>query len=273
MKALFLVAVFLAPALSGVEGPALSAVEGQLPIGKLALSASTPIAEIDIDKLKGQPAKLAWSPDGKELYLQLLDGPFGKPAPERHIIYTVADRKQKSVDAAPAWAIAYWNRKIGQASPDDPAFKIGLETSQRTERGVTSGMGGDLARGSAGGAGGVGEGGGTSTGDAIAAAAATQTVTVHAMKLAGETIGEFVNSVIVPGLTFGWGPAGSKAIVFAKAKGGEIVIMDNAKNKQELDGTKDALLPALSDDGSKLAWVRRDGRKKFSLLVANVSPR
>ena len=247
---------------------------GQLPVGKISISAPASLAEIDIDKLKGQPAKLAWSPDGKEIYVQLLDGPFGKPGTERHFVYSAADGKQKSVDTVPAWAAAYWNRKVGQASPDDAAFKIILETSQRTERGVTSGMGGDLARGATGSDGAVGGGaGGTSAGDAIAAAAATQTVTVIAMKLAGETIGEFVNSGILTGLTFGWGPAGSKLIVFAKPKGGELVLMDSAKNKQDLHGTKDALLPALSDDGTKLAWVRRDGRKKFSLLTANVSIR
>ena len=269
LRALFTAAVLLAP------GLALSDVEGQtLPVGKISISAPASLAEIDIDKMKGQPAKLAWSPDGKEIYVQLLDGPFGKPGTERHFVYSAADGKQKSVDAVPAWAVAYWNRKTGQASPDDPAFKIGVETSQRTERAVTAGMGGDMARGAVGSGGAIGgSAGGTSSGDAIAAAAATQTITVHAMKLAGETIGEFANSVIVPGLTFGWGPAGSKVIVFAKPKDGELVVMDSAKNKQDLNGTKDALLPALSDDGTKLAWVRRDGRKKFSLLIANVSVR
>ena len=264
VRALFAAAVLLAPSIAA----------GQMPVGKLSVAPSTSLVEIDIDKMKGQPAKLAWSPDGKEIYLQLLDGAFGKAGTERHFVYSVSDGKQKSVDAVPAWAAAYWNRKSGQASPDDAAFKIGVETAQRTERGVTAGMGGDMARGAAGSGGDIGGGaGGTSAGDAIAAAAGAQTVTVHAMKLAGETIGEFINSVIVPGLTFGWGPAGSKVVVFAKPKSGELVIMDNAKKKQDVDGTKDALLPAFSDDGSKLAWVRRDGRKKFSLLVANVSAR
>ena len=253
--------------------PALAAAQS-LPVGKLSVSPSTRVVEIDIDKMKGQPAKLAWSSDGKEIYVQLIDGPFGKPAPERHVVINVADGKHKTVDAPPAWVAASWNRKVGQASPDDPAFKIGVETSQRTERGMAAPMGGDMARGGAGSGGDVGGGaGGTSSGEAIAAAAATQVVTVHAMKLTGETIGEFVNSVIVPGLTYGWGPAGSKAIVYAKPKGGQLVIMDSAKNKQEIDGTADAVLPAFSEDGKKLAWLQKDGRKKFSLRVANVSPR
>lgn len=252
------------------------AVEAQkpVPVGKLALSAPATVAELDMDKLKGQPAKLAWSPDGTELYLGVLDGPFGRPGTERHYVYAVAGGKQKSVDAPPAWAAAYWTRKSDRYSPDDRAFMLDVQTSQRVERATSAPMGGELARGGVGGGGDIGGGaGGTSVGDAIANAASAQGVTVNEIRLGGETVGEFVNSVIVPGLTFGWAPAGSKAIVYARPKSGELVVMDTSKKKQELAGTKDALLPAWSDDGTKLAWVRRDGRKKFSLIVANVSAR
>lgn len=254
--------------------PALAAAQQKLPVGQLSITPSTSLLEIDVDKMKGQPSKLAWSPDGKELYLELLEGPFGKGGRTRHFVVNVADGKLKGVDTAPAWAASSWNKKSGQASPDDPAFKIDVETSQRTERTTSAPMAGDLARGGPPTGGDVGGGaGGTSSGEAIAAAASMQVVTVHAMKLAGETIGEFVNSVIVPGLTFGWGPDGSKLIVFAKPKGGDLVIMDSAKKKQEIDDIEDALLPAFSEDGTKLAWLKKDGRKTFSLVIANVSAR
>lgn len=246
----------------------------QLPVGKLSIAAPDAVATIDVDQLKGQPAKLAWSPDGKELYLQLLDAEFGKPGPLRHIVISADGGKQKSVEGAPAWADAYWATKSGQASPDEAAFKIGVESAQRVERAASAPMGGDMARGGVGGGGDIGGGaGGTSAGEAIANAANAQSVMVHSMKLAGETIGEFVNAVIVPGLTFGWGPSGSKAVVFAQPKSGKLVIMNSAKQKQEIDGTKDAILPAFSADGSKLAWVRKDGRKKYSVLVADVASR
>lgn len=253
---------------------ATASAQNKLPVGQIAVTPSASILEIDIDRMKGQPSKLAWSPDGRELYLELLEGPFGKGGRTRHLVIGVADGKQKTVDAVPAWAVASWNRKSGQLSPDDPAFRIGVETSQRQERMASAPMGGDMARGAPGAGGDIGGGaGGTSSGEAIAAAANQQLVTVNAMKLAGETIGEFVNSVIVPGYTFGWGPAGSRIIVFAKPKGGELVVMDSAKKKQEIDGTKDAVLPAFSEDGTKLAWLKRDGRGRFSLHVANVSAR
>lgn len=253
---------------------AAASAQNRLPVGQIAVSPSTPLIEIDVDKMKGQPSKLAWSPDGRELYLELLEGPFGKSGRTRHLVISVADGRQKSVDAVPAWAAPSWTKKSGQASPDDPAFRIGVETSQRQERMTSAPMGGDMARGAAGAGGDIGGGaGGTSSGEAIAAAANMQNVTVHVMKLAGETIGEFVNTVIVPGYTFGWGPAGSKIVVFAKPKGGELVVMDSVRKKQEIAGTKDALLPAFSEDGTKLAWLKRDGRKQFSLHVANVSAR
>lgn len=253
---------------------ATAAAQGKLPVGQIAVTPASSLLEIDIDKMKGQPSKLAWSPDGNELYLELLEGPFGKGGKTRHFVISVADGKQKNADAAPAWAVPSWMKKSGQASPDDPAFKIGVETSQRQERMVSAPMGGDMARGAPGAGGDIGGGaGGTSSGEAIAAAANMQLVTVNAMKLAGETIGEFINTVIVPGYTFGWGPAGTKVVVFARPKGGELVVMDSSKKKQEIEGTKDAVLPAFSEDGTKLAWLKKDGRKKFSLLVANVSAR
>ena len=265
LRASFAIAIFL---------PAVALAQVKLPVGQLAVTRPAAIFEIDLDKAKGQPSKLAWSPDGKQLYMELLESQFGKGGKTHHLVIDAATGKEKSVDAVPAWAAAAWTKKSGQMSPDDPSFKIGVETTQRQERSVSAPMGGDLARGGPPSGGDIGGGaGGTSSGEAIAAAAATQLVTVHTMKLAGETIGEFANTVIVPGLTFGWGPAGTKVIVFAKPKSGELVIMDGSKKKQEIDGTKDALLPAFSEDGARLAWVKKDGRKKFQLLVADVAAR
>ena len=79
---------------------------------------------------------------------------------------------------------------------------------------------------------------------------------------------QFVNSVIVPGLTFGCGPRSSEAIAYTATSTGRIVVMDAAGAKKEMPDTKDALLPAWSPDASKLAWLEKDGRKKYVLQIA-----
>lgn len=249
-----------------VAAPALLAAQSPITAGSVTFGEPSKIAEIDTDRVKGQPSRLAWSPDGSQLYVQMLEGPFQAPTKLTHHIFTIKDGKKKDLQGEPEWVSAYWTAKSGQASPDSPSFKIDLKSEVRTERTVSAPMGGELARGGT-----SGSGAGTGTGgDALAAAYNQQPVPVNTMLLHGEVIGEFVNSVIVPGLTFGWGPKGSHAIAYA-AKNGRVVLMDEKGNKQEIAGTKEALLPSWSSDGSKLAWLQKDGRKKYVLHVADVT--
>ncbi|HJU44217.1 MAG TPA: hypothetical protein VJ691_15430 [Vicinamibacterales bacterium] len=233
----------------------------------LAFSEPATVAEIDSDRMKGQPARLAWSPDASRLYVQMLDGNFGRPGARlSHYVYAADSGKREELQAEPDWASKYWSVKSGQASPDNAAIKIELKSENRTEKSISVPMGGDLARGGAD-AGATG----SSAGDGIAAAYGRQTSLVHSMLLAGEPVGEFVNSVIVPGLTFGWGPRGSQLIAYSAVKGGRLMVMDVKGNKKEVRDTENTLLPAWSPDGTRLAWLQRDGRKKFDLRVARVA--
>jgi hypothetical protein len=241
--------------------------QSALKVDSARVSEPSTIATLDMGKLKGEPARLAWSPDGSELYVQTREGAFGQAnAKLRHYVFAAANGSKRDVDAEPEWASAYWTNKSAQASPDDAALKIEVKTETRQQRTTSAPMAGDMARG------GVSTAEtGTSAGDAGAAAYGSQTATVHVMRLKGVTVGEFVNSVIVPGLTFGWGPKGSKAIAFADPKGGRVTVMDDHGGKQEIGRSKDALLPAWSQDGSTLAWLQQDGRRRFVLQVARVS--
>jgi len=251
-----------------VGASTLAAAQQAINAADLLFHEPSRIAEIDTEALKGQPARLAWSTDGSQLYLQMMDGQFGRPeAKLSHYVFDVASGERQEVSVQPEWASEYWTAKSGQASPDTPAFRIELTSETRIERTVSSPMGGDLARGGASGAG----GGMVTGGNAAAAAYNRQRVPVHTMLLHGEVVGEFVNSVIVPGLTFGWGPPGSKLMAYSALRSGRVVVMDEKGTKQEIDGSTDAVLPAWSPDAGRLAWLQKDGRKKYVLQVVRVS--
>lgn len=239
--------------------------QGALKLDSVSFSAPAAIADIDTDKLKGQPSRLAWSADGALLYLQMLDGNFGQAGAQlRHYTFSTENGRKQDLKAEPEWASAYWTAKSAQASPDGPPLKVDLKSETRTATSVSSPMGGDLARGGGSANPGVG------AGDAVAAAYNRQPIPVHFMFVRGELVGEFLNSVIVPGLTFGWGPAGTKVMAYV-ARNGRVVLMDDQGTKKDIAGTKDALLPAWSPDATRLAWLQKDGRKKFVLQVTRVS--
>ena len=245
--------------------PAAVMAQAPLPVGSVTLSAPATIAELDMNKLKGEPSRMAWSPDGTQIYLQTIEGPFHQPKAIRHYVITASDGNVKDVKAEPDWFAAYWAVKSHKSSPDEPTTEIGLTSENRVEKTTSVPRGGDLARG------GADTGStGSSSGEAIAAATNSQTITVHTMKLHGQTIGEFTNSVIVPGLTFAWAPKGSKTIAYTEPKGGRIVLMNTQGKRQELSGTRDALLPMWSQDATKLAWLQKDGKRRFELKVADV---
>jgi hypothetical protein len=229
------------------------------------LSPATAIGEIDTDKLKGQPARLSWSSDGSQLYLQMLEGEFGLPPKKlHHYVLSAKDGKRQSVDVEPEWASSYWTTKSGQTSPDGPPLKIELKDDIKTEKTTSTPMGGDLARG------GVGGSTGASSGDVLNAAYNQQQVRIITTLLHGTAVGSFEGKVLVPGLTFGWGPAGSRAITYAEPKGGRVMVMDDRGQKVEVPASKDAILPAWSQDGRQIAWLQKDGKKKYVLQVARV---
>jgi Tol biopolymer transport system component len=59
-------------------------------------------------------------------------------------------------------------------------------------------------------------------------------------------------------------------IAYSAHKSGRLVIMDGKGARQEIDGTKDVVFPAWSPDGTRLAWLEKDGRKKYVLKTAKV---
>ena len=128
-----------------------------------------------------------------------------------------------------------------------------------------------MAKGGVGATGGAsGGGGGSSVGDATGAAFGSQNTNVVQLKLKGEVIGEYVNAPALAGTTFGWGPNGSGLIVFA-ALDGHLVLMDDQGRKQDIPGSRAAAFPGWSEDGTRIVFLEKTGRKKFNLQTVAVT--
>jgi hypothetical protein len=252
---------------------ALSSVGGQAPQTPLATAAAVvvtpapPVLEIDMRKLKGPLVRqLAWSPDQTELYLQTYEANRDASVKNTfHYVIPAAGGAPRQVDTPPSWAVAYFQWKSGQASPDDPTWKIEVSSEKKIQSATAIPMGGDLARG-----GSVDPTGGIAVESVTAAVNQSSNVNVYSMQLSGEVVGYWENHPIVPGLTFGWAPKGVGLIAFADTSG-KLAVMDRAGKARRIDSTKAVTLPAWSADGTKLAYLEKTARTTYALVVATVA--
>jgi hypothetical protein len=227
------------------------------------------IVEIDTSKLKGEPGMLAWAPDGASLYLQMNEHDRkGVVTETKHYVIAIAEKKSASVDAQPAWVGKYWAWKAAPESPAAPAFKIVPDERIETKNAVSPV--GDLAKGG----GSAGDGRampGTSAAEAVSAQATAQKIHIWSLKIKGETIGEWINEGVTPGMNFSWAPAPAHLIVYARREGGPLFLLDDGGRKQALSGAKAATFPAWSDNGAKIAWLEKKDRRKYDVMVAGIS--
>jgi hypothetical protein len=234
-----------------------------------ALVSPAAVVEIDTSKLKGEPGMLAWAPDGASLYLQMNEHDRkGAVTATRHYLIAIAEQKTSSVDTQPAWVGKYWAWKAAPESPATPAFKIVPDERIETKTAVSPV--GDLAKGG----GSPGDGRsmpGTSAAEAVAAQASSQKIHIWSLKIKGETIGEWANEGVTPGMNFSWAPAPAHLIVYAKREGGPLFLLDDNGRKQPLTGAKAAIFPAWSDDGAKIAWLEKKDRRKYDVIIAGIS--
>lgn len=223
-------------------------------------------SSLDAGKLKGEPVQLAWSPDGTKLYLQTAGrDKVGMVVNPRSYVMSAADGKPEPVDAPPAWAAEYWGWKSGQAAPGSPAFRIDFKQDFKTVTSVSAPRGGALAKGGVDASG----TGGTTADDIAMQAQQSQKVQVVVYTLKGETIGEFVGQQALHGYTFGWSPATRGVMAYAN-QSGRLALIDAQGQKQEIDATKNVILPAWSNDGSKIAFFQKNGKNKYDLFVVDV---
>jgi WD40-like Beta Propeller Repeat len=238
----------------------------------LAVQVSAPslISTIDAGKLKGEPTQLAWSPDGTKLFLQTSErDSVGMTKNPRFFVMSGNDGKPEPVNAPPAWATEYWTWKSAQNAPGSKTFRVdNPKEEHRAGVATSSPMGGAMAKGSPSGDPG---GGGTTPEEVGSRAEQTQKLHVFSLTLNGENIGEFINQQLLVGYTFGWSPQ-SLSMVAYRNQSGKLALMDQQGHKQQVDSTKNVILPAWSSDGSKIAFLQRVGKNKYELYVVTVTP-
>lgn len=252
-----LLALLLAQTPTAAESQALAAADAS----KLTLGTPATLAVVETDKIKGEPWELAWSPDGEQLHLvamkRVRDGSMELTF---HLIDAKSGKVEK-VDAKPEWAADYWSWKSHRAAPGKPSFEINLDQQRKNESATARPMGGELARGGASGSPGASV-------DDVAGQMSTN-VLIITLLLKGETIGQWKGEPFVPGMTYGWAPAGMDAMAFA-AQDGRLMLLDEQGRKQKIDKTKDVRLPAWAVNGRRLAWIEKQDKKKFRVQVAEI---
>jgi hypothetical protein len=209
---------------------------------------------LDVERLKGRPAQLAWSDTEDELYLQVVEGTTAGTLKVRHYALR-KDQAPALVDSQPKWAQEYWKWKSAKRSFGDPLMSIDVDTRRETLDPIRDRNTAYL------------------NSEAFAPATLEAKATggsrvVNRLLLKGQVIGEFIDEDVFPGYTFSWSPNLLGLIAF-RARTGRLTIMDVAGQTQTADEGKDVWLPAWSPSGELIAYLERDGRKQFTLYVVS----
>jgi len=247
------------------SGPGLQPVDAT----KLVISRPAAVAELSGDALPGFPVRMAWSPDGVEVYVRLVRRDRWANETVFHRLISVPGGRVTQTDREPSWASAYWAWKSAYNAPGSPGFRIESETRTQQVAPTNSGAGGAIAQ-NTGDPYGPGFDLGPQGQAIIARAMQAQMVTTSTLTIKGQLLSEFINTQPMPGLLFGWAPEGVGALAYADSKR-RLVIMDSTGRRHEARATKGVLLPAWSPDGSSLAWLEQVGSRTFVLTTARVA--
>jgi len=256
-------AVCLAALGTGAASQPTGPVTGRADARRLVLAGPETVLEIDGSTARGVPTRLAWSPDGGQIYVRL--SVFDRWANETvsFLLATLAAREVAPLAAEPAWAPRYWAWKSAPVSPADPDFRIKLETREDLVRTTNVGREGNIGQN-------VSDPTAPLDEVVVNAARATQKVHFETLWLHGHAIDRAVNRAVVPGRTFGWAPAPSALIAYADEKR-RLVLMDATGRTRRVGVTRQVLLPAWSGDGTRVAFLQKAG-DGLALRVLGVRP-
>jgi hypothetical protein len=206
------------------------------------------VCTIDLHVLKGELRRLSWAPNGLSLHLQTQSG--------RDLFDYIVDLGNGEISLAfgePVWSAEYWRRKSSLSAPGLPSLR--LEVTEHNRRTRPTPFSGPLNSGA-----------GQTPDPKNPVDTYEHEVTLRYL---GEEIGNWINGAPMAGDTFGWGPDSTGALVFTD-KHGRVTFIDPAKRKQTLSGVRDAVFPAWTADGARLAFLQKSGRRKFRLMTAAV---
>jgi hypothetical protein len=214
-----------------------------------ALTVSSPqlVCELDMNQLKGEVRRLSWSPDSRNLHLQTADG-----TATHDYIVTMPDGVISLAFGEPEWASGYWAMKVDLSAPGVTSLRIEVQQDNRRTRPTpftSNAVGGAYT---------------PDTKNPVDAIESEIT-----LRLQGLEIGSWINDVPFAGETYGWGPAGSAAILYV-GRGGRLTLMDQAKRRKVVATVKGASMPAWSSDGARLAFLQQAGKKKYRLMTMTV---
>jgi len=235
---------------------------GAADVSTLKIGTPTIVAELDLGRLKGDLRQVGWSSDGRRLYLQTLEGSAASPK-LHHYWIAIEGGAVTGMDTQPDWASEYWAFKSDRLAPGMESVMIAVEQKIENLKFGTGSAGAADRSSDPLGAGNI------NAASNVEKAAESQHVNVVRLKVYDEVIGEFQNTMPIPGLTFSWGPESTGLIAYTDREG-RLMLLDRSKHKQRVAGARDALLPAWTSDGGRIAWVQKAGRKKYTLLYADV---
>ncbi|HEY3382780.1 MAG TPA: hypothetical protein VGK32_13480 [Vicinamibacterales bacterium] len=225
---------------------------------RASVSLPTAIIEIDTGRLKGEPARLAPSDDGSTFLRTVERDRFGNERGKNYVIKP-SEKEFAAVDEEPPWAALYWSWKSGPSAPGQPSFKLDVEVTQV----------GKLATGST-----VNTPDNPYRSDPSQSQAGKdwssyQKVVTTTVKLKGQLISQTQNAPFAPGIGFGWAPNPLGAIAFVDAKK-RLILMDRNGQTKEVEGASNVLLPCWTSDGKRILFLRKQDRKKYTLMAVDV---
>ena len=98
---------------------------------------------------------------------------------------------------------------------------------------------------------------------------ANQKARIETLRLNGRLIDQTINTPLIPGRRFGWAPASRELLAWAD-RNGRLVLVDRDGRTRESKGTKHVLLPAWSEDATRIAFIERVKSDAYVLRLVRI---